>query len=96
MNELDYSGDPGLECIEKQAVWLKSMLLDCQVEHQSLGKAILSRFQLFRFVKVIKTLLSFAVENVAGRYFVNGGFLISYSLTSVFLISRLKRNELVI
>lgn len=51
LNELDYSGDPGLECIEKQAVWLKSMLLDCQVEHQSLGKITVSLFRLLRSMK---------------------------------------------
>ncbi|XP_066929251.1 exocyst complex component 2-like isoform X2 [Clytia hemisphaerica] len=36
LNDLDYPGNAGWECITKQALWIKSMLLDCQVEHQML------------------------------------------------------------
>lgn len=34
LNDLDYQGNAGWECIQKQTLWIKSMLLDCQVEHQ--------------------------------------------------------------
>ncbi|XP_065641912.1 exocyst complex component 2 isoform X2 [Hydra vulgaris] len=39
LNDLDYPGNAGLECINKQALWIKSMLLDCQLEHQNHEKA---------------------------------------------------------
>lgn len=35
LNELDYAGNSGWECITKQSQWIRAMLVDCQVRYKS-------------------------------------------------------------
>lgn len=67
LNDLDYQGNAGWECIQKQTLWIKSMLLDCQVEHQGKGVVVFYLFTHNKFyVKLLKclvpTILSWALQ----------------------------------
>jgi len=42
LNDLDYPGNAAWECISRQTLWIKSMLLDCQVEHQIKDSRLMS------------------------------------------------------